>query len=95
MNKNIIIATLIIVIYFLFNMFQSTKYNLKQTNKKLEKILIKNQFYIKDLKNRNEELRIRNEEFQEYQSEIEKNNSDCLNYPVDSNIIQLLQKRNI
>ena len=95
MNKNIIIATLIIVIYFLFNMFQSTKYNLKQTNKKLKNILIKNQFYIKDLKDRNEELRIRNEEFQEYQSEIEKNNSDCLNYPVDSNIIQLLQKRNI
>lgn len=95
MNKNIIIATLIIVIYFLFNMFQSTKYNLKQTNKKLENILIKNQFYIKDLKDRNEELRIRNEEFQEYQSEIEKNNNDCLNYPIDNNIIQLLQKRNI
>lgn len=95
MNKNIIIAILIFIIYFLFNMFQSTKYNLKQTNKKLESILIKNQFYIKDLKNRNEELRIRNEEFQEYQSEIEKNNSDCLNYTVDNNIIKLLQKRNI
>ena len=95
MNKNIVIATLIIVIYFLFNMFQSTKYNLKQTNKKLESILIKNQFYIKDLKDRNEELRIRNEEFQEYQSEIEKNNNDCLNYPIDNNINKLLQKRNI
>ena len=95
MNKNIIIAILIIVIYFLFNMFQSTKYNLKQTNKKLENILTKNQFYIKDLKNKNEELRIRNEEFQEYQSEIQKNNSDCLNYPIDSNIIKLLQQKNI
>ena len=95
MNKNIIITILTIIVYFLFSTLQSTKYKLNKANTKLENILTKNQFYIKDLKNKNEELRIRNEEFKEYQTEIQKNSDYCLNYPIDSNIIKLLQQKNI
>ena len=95
MNKNIIITILTIIVYFLFSTLQSTKYKLNKVNTKLENILTKNQFYIKDLKNKNKELRIRNEEFKEYQTEIEKNSGYCLNYPIDSNIIKLLQQKNI
>ena len=52
MNKNIIITILTIIVYFLFSTLQSTKYKLNKVNTKLENILTKNQFYIKDLKNK-------------------------------------------
>lgn len=94
-NNFLIFVILILLIVFLFDKLKITKNQLKDSNKKLESILTRNQLYIKDLKNRNEELRIKNEEFKEYQNEIEKNVNDCLNSPIDNNIVILLQKQNI
>ncbi len=95
--KNKLISLLILLLFFLYIFHLNEKLktlnkDLKIKDNQLNSIFEKNHIYMMDLKNRNEELKIRNEELKEYQRQLENVDDDCLNRPINSNIVRLLQK---
>lgn len=97
-NKIIYVLVLLLLFLYIFHLFTQLKTankDIKNKEQQLSLIFEKNRIYISDLKNRNEELKIRNDELKEYQRQIENTNDDCLNNPINSDIIKLLQKAGI
>ncbi|MDD2839789.1 MAG: hypothetical protein PHY80_01515 [Rickettsiales bacterium] len=98
--KNKIIYTLTLSLLFLYifhliSQLKTIKRELKTKEDQINLIFKKNQNFIDDLKNRNEELKIRNEELKELQKQLENINDNCLNKPINSDIVKLLQKAGI
>lgn len=103
--KNKIIISLIALLCLTLLAHQKSKIKyLKENNQLLQLQIqlnqIKYQQNTQDLQNRNEELTLRNQELKELYEitqNISKqaNQDDCINQPINANIVKLLKKANI
>ena len=95
-----ILEILIIIIIILYKEKLELKKENTELYKNLENINKSNIINIKDFKNKTEELIIRNEELKSLLHITETlsnsyNNKDCINQPINNDIIKLLKKNNI